>query len=169
MPFGVPRWPLIVRRGRSWRGSGRTGYVERRATLNSEAATFGRTAQKAYITRGDPLCSPASEVQVIQNAGGLPPSRRSSFIRPDYLQDKFSLTPPLSSQYGTIMKIIGTDNLARESVADTLVAENIKNEELGKIRVEALNAKLCTSDQALTYYLLVADDRRLSRDMEDLV
>jgi hypothetical protein len=67
------------------------------------------------------------------------------------------------------MKIIGTDNFNRDSVADFLVAENIKNEDFGKVMVEALNKKYCRRDDSPYYYRLVADDYRLSRGMADLV
>lgn len=67
------------------------------------------------------------------------------------------------------MKIIAMDNFARESVADFLVADGITNAELGKIMVDALNAKLCNHPFSPYFYKLVADDFRLSRGTEDFV
>lgn len=67
------------------------------------------------------------------------------------------------------MKIVGFDNLARETIPDTLVAENIKYDHLAKIMCDALNAALCKDDSAPVYYRVVPDDYRLSRGMEDLV
>lgn len=65
------------------------------------------------------------------------------------------------------MKIIRTDNFARETVADVLIAENIKSEELGRVMVEALqNWK---KREEVDWYILVQDNHRLSRGLEDLI
>lgn len=63
------------------------------------------------------------------------------------------------------MKIIATDNLARESVADRLVADNISDKREGELMVDALNSCRRGED----WYVLVADNYRLSRGMEDLL
>lgn len=62
------------------------------------------------------------------------------------------------------MKIIGVDNYARDHIADYLVCEKVYSKELGVTMVNALNRKASEY-----YYMLVADDYRLSRGMEDLV
>lgn len=67
------------------------------------------------------------------------------------------------------MKIIGTDNLARETVADHLVADNIKSKELAETMCKAINDRYCKDDYAPTYYRVVDDDYRLSRGMEDCI
>jgi hypothetical protein len=69
------------------------------------------------------------------------------------------------------MKIIGTDNHARETVADSLVAENIANPVLGQVMVDALNHKYNSSDHDMpgTWYMLVSDDYRLSKGLEDFI
>lgn len=67
------------------------------------------------------------------------------------------------------MKIIGTDNYARETIADFLVAENIKNKEFAEIMCEALNKKYCNHDYAITFYKIVDDDFRLSNGMADFI
>lgn len=67
------------------------------------------------------------------------------------------------------MKIIGTDNYARETVADFLVADNIKNNEFAKVMCKALNEKYCNSEYALTYYKVVENDFKLSKGMADLI
>lgn len=65
------------------------------------------------------------------------------------------------------MKIIRTDNFARETVADGIVAVNITGKREGKIMLEALQA---TCDHhGPVWYKLVADDYILSRGMEDLI
>lgn len=66
------------------------------------------------------------------------------------------------------MKIIAADNFARESVADTLLAENV-SEHHAKMIADALNEKFCNHDQADRYFKAVADDYKLSRGMEDLI
>lgn len=67
------------------------------------------------------------------------------------------------------MKIIGTDNLARETVADHLVAENIRSLEFATIMCKAINDLYCKSDDSPTFYRVVEDGYRLSRGMEDLI
>ncbi len=64
-------------------------------------------------------------------------------------------------------KIIGIDNFARESVADFLVCENVANDFVGKIMVDALNAY--EGDHGTRHYRLVDADHRLWRGMEELV
>lgn len=63
------------------------------------------------------------------------------------------------------MKIICVDNYDRESVADRLVAENVKSLDEARIIVQALNAKRSHND----WYALRADDYKLWRGMEELV
>lgn len=65
------------------------------------------------------------------------------------------------------MKIIWTDGFNRESVADKLVAENVREHE-GKIMIKALESA-CKGGDESDWYMLVPDDYRLSRGMEDLV
>lgn len=65
------------------------------------------------------------------------------------------------------MKIIRTDNLNRESVADGIVAVNITCSAEGNVMLEALRA---TCDEySLIWYQLVPDDYILSRGMADLI
>ena len=68
------------------------------------------------------------------------------------------------------MKIIGTDNLARESVADKLLIAWFPREaiEHAKAACDALN-KFSYDDNGGTFYIIVEDDYRLSKGMEDLV
>lgn len=63
------------------------------------------------------------------------------------------------------MKVICTDNYARESVADRLVAEGL-TEEQAAAKVGDLNV---TNRNSNDWYRAVSDDYRLSRGMEDLV
>jgi hypothetical protein len=69
------------------------------------------------------------------------------------------------------MKIIGTDNHASETVADKLWLDSIPDDlaslSLAKRVCDRLNQRL--GDGPGTFYMLVQDDRRLSRGMEDLV
>ena len=69
------------------------------------------------------------------------------------------------------MKIVGTDNLARESVADVLWMENIPetpdNCALCRRICDKLNERL--GDGPGKFYQIKKDDYRLSRGMEDLV
>jgi len=74
------------------------------------------------------------------------------------------------------MKIIGVDNWARETVADTLVAVGVTNQFLGKAMVDGLNGaatrpghELTCSFPGVTFYRLVDDTYILSRGMEDFV
>jgi len=62
------------------------------------------------------------------------------------------------------MKVIGTDNYARDHIADVLVQDDLSDEEARRL-AESLND---TRDLS-TWYLVVPDDYRLSRGMEDLV
>jgi hypothetical protein len=65
------------------------------------------------------------------------------------------------------MKLIGSDNHARETVSDVLVAEKVVREGIAQAMCDRMNARL--GDGPGTFYRLVADDYRLSRGMEDLV
>lgn len=65
------------------------------------------------------------------------------------------------------MKIIGVDNFAREAVADFLVCENVRNDYVGKIMVDALNAH--EGEHGGTWFKLVPADHKLWRGMEELV
>jgi hypothetical protein len=69
------------------------------------------------------------------------------------------------------MKIVGTDNLARETVADDLWLDAIPDTpeacELAQRVCDKLNERLVGDDG--TFYQLKPDDYRLSRGMEDLV
>lgn len=66
------------------------------------------------------------------------------------------------------MKIICVDNYARETVADRLVADNIKSEEYAKCMCKALCDKY-SSEYSTEWFQVVDDNYRLSRGMEDLV
>lgn len=68
------------------------------------------------------------------------------------------------------MKIVGTDNLARENIADKLFMDNISKKEIpfAERVCEALNKIFC-HDHGGTFYQLKDDDYRLSRGMADLV
>lgn len=63
------------------------------------------------------------------------------------------------------MKIICTDNYARESVADRLVAENINSDREANFMLAALKSTAYETD----FYQLVADDYQIWRGMEELV
>lgn len=67
-------------------------------------------------------------------------------------------------------KIIGTDNLNRETVADNLLISHIPDEEQAKAKqfCDWLNTFTCY-DHGGRYYRVVENDYRLSRGMEDLV
>ncbi|WP_217577357.1 hypothetical protein [Mesorhizobium sp. GbtcB19] len=65
---------------------------------------------------------------------------------------------------GAGLKIIGTDNFGRDHVADFLVADNVRNDYVGKIMVDALNAS-----SSMTFFQLVPADYELSKGMEALV
>jgi hypothetical protein len=63
------------------------------------------------------------------------------------------------------VKIVATSNYNLESVADWLVCENLANEAVGREIVDALNSKLNDA----YYYMLVSDDYKLWRGMEELI
>lgn len=63
-------------------------------------------------------------------------------------------------------KIIAVDNYARESVADSLVCENV-TETYGNTIVELMNADLSRPDN--NWYKLVPMDHKLWRGMEELI
>ncbi|MBY3434858.1 hypothetical protein [Rhizobium laguerreae] len=65
------------------------------------------------------------------------------------------------------MKIISTDNFARESVADTLIAENV-HDYYAKEITEFLQAKY-GGENASRYYKAVADDHPLWGGMAEFV
>jgi hypothetical protein len=62
------------------------------------------------------------------------------------------------------MKIVLVDGFNRDSVADTLIAENV-NPQYGELIIKLLNQQASESD----YYVLKSDDYKLSRGMEDLI
>ena len=64
------------------------------------------------------------------------------------------------------MKIIAVDNLARETVADRLVFENI-DQKTGEAMVQDANQG--ATGYTVWWYRLVEDDYRLNKGMEDLV
>lgn len=64
----------------------------------------------------------------------------------------------------TRVKLIGTDNFNRETIADFLVAEN-----LDPVNAEIVAAALNAHNPGDTFYKTVPCDYRLSRGMEDLV
>lgn len=70
------------------------------------------------------------------------------------------------------MKIIGTDTLARETVADKLLISDIPNTDYNRLRAKSfcnwLNKFTC-DELGGTYYRVVDNDYRLSRGMEDLI
>ena len=66
------------------------------------------------------------------------------------------------------MKVVATDNLARDYVADMLIKENVTKEEGENIAKEH-NDKILDEDHSGYYYIVVDDDYRLCRGMEDLV
>lgn len=68
------------------------------------------------------------------------------------------------------MKIIGVDNLARETVADRLLIAWFPSraKEQAQAACDALNKFSC-NDNGGTFYQIVEDDYRLSKGMEDLV
>lgn len=65
------------------------------------------------------------------------------------------------------MKIIGKDNFGRESVSDFLVCEKVRNNYVGKVMVDALNAR--GGDDGPTFFELVEDDYKLWGGMAELV
>lgn len=68
------------------------------------------------------------------------------------------------------MKIIGRDNLARETVADKLLLAWFPKQAVKHAQdaCDALNKFTC-DDNGGTHCVIVEDDYRLSRGMEDLV
>jgi hypothetical protein len=58
------------------------------------------------------------------------------------------------------MKIIAIDNLARETVSDQLIVENVKSEYAPMIAL-ALNQKYCTGNHSPRFYVAVSDDHKL--------
>ncbi|MCA1021545.1 hypothetical protein [Halobacillus litoralis] len=64
------------------------------------------------------------------------------------------------------MKIINKDNFGRETEPDYLVAENV-NERNGKRIVWLLNQD--EPENTPNYYVLVEDDYRLSKGLEDFI
>jgi len=69
------------------------------------------------------------------------------------------------------MKIVGVDNLARESVADKLWLNNIPDNEHIREQMQRVCDKLNEglADSEGTFYTLKPDKYRLSRGMEDLI
>ncbi len=68
-----------------------------------------------------------------------------------------------------MMKIIGVDNFARETVADRhLISFPDRELEKAKAFCEWLNSFSCDDVSGGTYYKTVANNYRLSRGMEDL-
>ena len=65
------------------------------------------------------------------------------------------------------MKIISTSNFNQESYIEFEVATNIKNEELGKIAVNALNAAV--AEDSPDFYMLVPDEQKLWKGLEELI
>jgi len=66
------------------------------------------------------------------------------------------------------MKIIASDNYARETVADIVVVDKITNTYYAKLIVSLLNNRLHIVDSD-KYYKLVEDDYLLSCGLEDLI
>jgi len=64
------------------------------------------------------------------------------------------------------LKIICVDNYARETIADSLVCENV-NDHYAKLIVDLLCANPKRGDSS--WYRAVPDDHRLSQGMEDLI
>lgn len=66
------------------------------------------------------------------------------------------------------MKIVQHDNFNRESIADFLVAENIKSEAYAKVMCDALQAKY-GGENSDAFFQVKNDDYRLWRGMAELV
>lgn len=66
------------------------------------------------------------------------------------------------------MKIVCTDNYARDTVADRLVAEGVKHEGEALAMAAGLNGAF-GGENSPNYYKAVPDDYRLWRGMEELV
>jgi hypothetical protein len=64
------------------------------------------------------------------------------------------------------MKVVGIDSYARDTIADTLVEENL-DEQAAITLVERMNSE--AGENPSRWYVMVEDDYRLSRGMEDLV
>lgn len=64
------------------------------------------------------------------------------------------------------MRVVATDNFARDSVADILIADNVSKAE-GQRIVDEHNVPSQTFDGR--WYVLVEDDYKLWRGMEELV
>ena len=56
------------------------------------------------------------------------------------------------------MKIIGKDNWDRDCISDTLVAENIQDNEFATVMCDSLNAKLCTGNHSPLFFVVKPDD-----------
>jgi hypothetical protein len=70
------------------------------------------------------------------------------------------------------MKIIGVDNLARETVADRLVVSHIPDTPENKVKAQEFCDWLNTFSCYLgggTFHRIAEDGYRLSRGMEDLI
>lgn len=65
------------------------------------------------------------------------------------------------------MKIIQIDNFAREHVADYLIADNVDRYH-GSIIIYHLNEKL-SGNTSPNYFILVEDNYKLNKGMEDLI
>ncbi|OAM78194.1 hypothetical protein [Devosia elaeis] len=66
-----------------------------------------------------------------------------------------------------MFKIIGKDNWDRETVADVLVADNIRSERDGKKMVDALNEG--ANDHTPRWHVLVPASHKLWRGMEEFI
>lgn len=51
------------------------------------------------------------------------------------------------------MKIVQTDNFCRETVCDVLIAENVPNERVGKVMIDALNERFSGTHSAVFFKL----------------
>lgn len=69
------------------------------------------------------------------------------------------------------MKIIGSDNHARDTIADILHSEGYSNDDAGKKQAQDICDKLNAGldDCVGTYYHIVDDDYRLWNGWKDLV
>lgn len=66
------------------------------------------------------------------------------------------------------MKIIAKDNFDRESVADSLVADNIECETYAKCMCDALRDNF-SNEYGGSWFEVVPDDYKLWRGMEELI
>lgn len=55
-------------------------------------------------------------------------------------------------------KIIASDNLNRESVSETVIADNIYSSDYADVMVDALNAKFCTSNLSPCHFKKERED-----------